>query len=118
MSAAIKGPLRCAATDAATTTAAVTAALKASPYQKNGSGSIQRPPRHAGEETSSAIELHLDGRAALERLVDDAVALGELEELVELVLWRVGVQIEAQANGRKTDRRILGDPERAAKVEV
>src|SRR5947207_4903015 len=118
MSAAINGPLRWAATDAATTTAAVITALKANPYQKNGSGSIELPQRHAREEASSAIELHLDGWAALERLIDDAVALGELEQLVELVLRRICLHLEAQANGRKADRRILDDPERAAEVEV
>src|SRR5262249_32676207 len=67
---------------------------------------------------SRAVELHLDRGTALERLVDDAIALGELEQRVELVRRRVGLDVEAQANRRKTDRRILGDAERAAKVEI
>src|SRR5262249_5763556 len=67
---------------------------------------------------SRAVELHLDRGAASERLVDDAIALGELEQRVELVRRRVGLDLEAQANRRKTDRRILGHAERAAKVEI
>ena len=63
-------------------------------------------------------ELHLDRRAALERLVDHAIALGELEQLVELLLRRVGVDVEAQPDLREADRRVLGDAERAAEVEV
>src|SRR5262245_63307763 len=46
---------------------------------------------------------HLDWGAAPERLVDHAIALGELEKRVQLVLRRVGLDVEAQANRRKTD---------------
>jgi hypothetical protein len=38
--------------------------------------------------------------------------------LVDFVLWRVGIEFEAQADLRKADRRILGDAERTAKVEI
>src|SRR5262249_35193605 len=76
-------------------------------------------PEPAGVwQRSRALELHLDWGAAPERLVDHAIALGELEQRVQLVLRRVGLDVEAQANRRKTDGRILGHAERAAKVEI
>src|SRR5215831_12337913 len=128
MSAAMKGPLRSAATETTTTIVAVIATLRARAYQKNGSGDMiprrHCRPRHDAPEPagvrqrSGALELHLDRRTAPERLVDHAIALGELEQRVELVLRRVGLDVEAQANRRKTDRRILGHAERAAKVEI
>src|SRR5215471_15283071 len=43
------------------------------------------------------FQLHLDRRAALDGLVDDAIALGELEQLVELLLRRVGLDVERAA---------------------
>src|SRR5215472_5881523 len=128
MSAAMKGPLRSAATETTTTIVAGIATLRARAYQKNGSGDMiprrHCRPRHDAPEPagvrqrSGALELHLDRRTAPERLVDHAIALGELEQRVELVLRRVGLDVEAQANRRKTDRRILGHAERAAKVEI
>src|SRR5262245_6440577 len=128
MSAAMNGPLRSAATETTTTIVAVIATFKARAYQKNGSGDIIprrhcRPPGMTPEpagvrQRSGARELHLDRGAAPERLVDHAIALGELEQRVELVRRRVGLDVEAQANRRKADRRILGHAERAAKVEI
>src|SRR4051812_12288957 len=127
----MNGPLRSTATDATTTIVAVIAILRASPYQNSGSGSIRREQalavgwakahselalRHGS--FSTAVELHLDRRAALDRLVDHAIPLGQLEQLVELVLGRVGLDVEAQADLRKADRRVLGHTERAAEVEV
>src|SRR2546430_1179852 len=106
MSAATKGPLRSAATDTTTTFLGVIAGAR----RVTADG--RSLPR------SRAVQLHLDRGTALERLVDDAIALGELEQRVELVRRRVGLDVEAQANRRKTDRRILGHAERAAKVEI
>src|SRR6266545_7797884 len=141
----MKAPLRSTATEAITTIVAVITILSASSYQKNRSGGTTRPqvglswmnyrgcsvgslsPLRGARERhrdrgatgkSRAIHPHLDRRAALERLVDHAVALGELEQLVELVLRRVGLDVEAQADLRETDRRVLGDAERAAEVEI
>src|SRR5262249_10307536 len=128
MSAAMNGPLRSAATETTTTIVAVIATLRARAYQKNGSGDMVpcrhcRPPGMTPEpagvwQRSRALELHLDRGAAPERLVDHAIALAELEQRVQLVLRRVGLDVEAQANRRKTDRCILGHAERAAKVEI
>src|SRR6185437_6355772 len=67
---------------------------------------------------SGARELYLDRRTALDRLIDDAITLGKLEQLVELFLRRVSFEIEAQTNLREADRCILGDAERAAKIEI
>src|SRR5438105_15617628 len=63
-------------------------------------------------------KLHLDRRAAPERLIDYAIALGELEQLIELVLRRVALEIKSQSNLRESHRRRLVDPERAAKIDV
>src|SRR4051812_36506758 len=49
-----------------------------------------------GQSISPAREPYFDRRTALERLVDHAVALGEFQELIELFLWRVGVEIEGE----------------------
>ena len=69
-------------------------------------------------ERASLPQLHLDRRALLDGLIHHAIALGELEELIELLLRRVGVDIEGEADLRKADRRILGDAERAAEIEI
>src|SRR5260370_3672746 len=86
ISAARKGPLRSAATEATTTIVAVIAALSASPYQKNGSASIARADAESG-----AVELHLDRRTALARLLADPIAFRELDQLIELLLPPVRV---------------------------
>ena len=53
-----------------------------------------------------------------ECLVNDTVVLGELDEGLELVARRVGIEIEAQTNVAKADRRLAADAERAAKIEI
>jgi len=63
-----------------------------------------------------------DGQGELgrspERLVNDAVVLGELDEDLELVARRGGIEIEAQTNVAKADRRRAAEAERAAKIEI
>ena len=61
---------------------------------------------------------HRDRWAALDGLIDHAIALGQLEQLIELVLRLIGVDIEAQPDLCKADRRILGNAKRAAKIEI
>ena len=53
-----------------------------------------------------------------ECLVNDAVVLGELDEGLELVARRGGIEIEAQTNVAKADRRRAAEAERAAKIEI
>src|SRR2546430_16314189 len=56
------------------------------------------------------------GRA--ERLVDDAIALRQLEQLRDLLGARSGIQLEPQPDLPEADRRFLGDAERSAEVEI
>ena len=51
-------------------------------------------------------------------MIDDAITLGELDQALDLVGRRVGVELEAQTNVAKADHRISTDPERATKIEV
>src|SRR5256714_14958515 len=51
-------------------------------------------------------------------MVYDLVAVSQREERGDLVFRRVGVELKAQADGLEADRRVLGDAERAAEVEV
>src|ERR1700721_1847005 len=69
-------------------------------------------------DASHAIETHLDGRTALDRLIDHAITLGQLQQLVELLLLDIGVHREREPDLRKADRRILGDAEGAAKIKI
>src|SRR6478752_7337547 len=59
-----------------------------------------------------------DVRRVHQRLVDDAVALGEAQQRRQLLIRRVGIQRELQANVPEADRGVLRDAERAAEVEV
>src|SRR5262245_54826804 len=75
-------------------------------------------PASLAGRSLDAFQLQVDRRPVPDRLINDAVALGKLEELVELFLRRIGIEIEAQPDLGKADRRILGDAERAAEVEI
>ena len=57
-------------------------------------------------------------RSARERLIDDAVALGQLLQRRKLLVVGVGVELERQADLAEADRRLTIDAERAAEVEV
>jgi hypothetical protein len=54
----------------------------------------------------------------LDGLIDDAVALGQLQQLVELFLRGVGVDGEAQPDLREADQGVLGDAKGTAEIEV
>ena len=58
------------------------------------------------------------GRRGAQRLKHDAVALGQLEQLVELLLRRVAGELERQADVAEADGRLAVDAERAAEVEI
>src|SRR5262245_53427487 len=51
-------------------------------------------------------------------LVDDAVSLRQLQQAVELLRRRLGVEVEVKPDGAEADRHLLADAERAAEVEV
>src|SRR5205085_10261782 len=74
--------------------------------------------RQAPLSTLHPLELYRDRRAAPECLIDHAIALGELEQLIKLVLRRLALDVEAKSNGREADRHRLVDPERAAKIDI
>src|SRR3954464_6384952 len=77
------------------------------------------PLRLAGTtDGSHPFHRHRDLRAVLDGLIDHAIAFGEFQQQVELVLRRIGTDLEAQANLGKADRRFLVDAERAAEVEI
>ncbi len=74
--------------------------------------------RRDDARTSHPFHRHRNLRAVLDGLIDHAIALGELEQQVELLLRRVGFDLEAQADLGEADRRLLVDPERAAGVDL
>src|SRR5262245_44640541 len=75
-------------------------------------------PASLAGKSLDAFQLQVDRRSIPDRLINDAVALGKLEEVVKLFLRRIGIEIEAQPDLGKADWRIFGDAERAAKVEI
>src|SRR5690242_17975706 len=67
---------------------------------------------------STALERDLNRWAAADGLINNAISLGQLEQLIELVGRGIGVEVEPQPDLRKADRGLLGDAERAAKIEI
>src|SRR5690242_7617023 len=126
----MKGPERSTTSEVTTTTVAVRVIFNASSSRKAGSSMAWRnafvcrhPEVAAGSAvptwtSSPALQLDLHRRAVADGLVDHAIALGQLEQLIELVGRRVGIDIEAQPDLREADRRVLGDAERATEIEV
>src|SRR6266436_3582460 len=57
-------------------------------------------------------------QTAVDGLIDHAVALRKLEQLLEPLRSSVGLNVERQPDPSKADRHILGDPERAAEIEI
>ena len=52
------------------------------------------------------------------RLVYDAIALGRAQERRELVVGGIGIERDAEPDALRANRYVLGNPERAPKVEV
>src|SRR3954469_20089206 len=67
---------------------------------------------------SGQMSGHGQCRRSCERLVDDAVALGEAQQRLDVLICCIGVQVKGGANRRKTYGRLLVDAERAPEVEV
>jgi len=60
----------------------------------------------------------VDLRRMGERLINNAIALGELKKRRYLLFGRICIQIEAQSDFLKADRDFLGNGERSAKIKV
>lgn len=73
---------------------------------------------HSRSSALDARQRHIDRRPIPDRLIDDAVPFGELEQLIELILRRVGFEIEAQTNLRKANRRIFGNAQRTTEIKI
>src|SRR3954464_9001743 len=77
------------------------------------------PLRLAGTtDGSHPFHRHRNLRAVLDGLIDHAIAFGEFQQQIELVLRCVGSDLEAQPDLGKADRGFLVDPERAAEIEI
>ena len=74
--------------------------------------------RRGAQASSRAGPTRLQARAPTRCLVDDAVALGEPEQRVELFVRRIGLQLEAQPDRPEPHRHVAVDAERPAKIEV
>src|SRR5262245_43875994 len=72
-----------------------------------------RPTRIAGSGEGDA-----EAGAVTQGLVDDAVPLGQLEELCALGFRRVAVELDREADLAEPDGRVLRHAERAAEVEI
>src|SRR5438445_7821686 len=81
------------------------------------------PPIRAGtmqQKDLSSCRAMRDGhgRGLDERLVYDAVALRQLQQLGDLFRRRCRLQVEVQADLTEADRHVLGDAQGPPKVEV
>src|SRR3546814_7421851 len=59
-----------------------------------------------------------DARRLGDGLQHHAEALGQLQQLVDALLWLLGVEIEGDADVAEANRRFLVDAQGAAKVEI
>src|SRR5437016_5785565 len=57
-------------------------------------------------------------RGLAQSLIDDAIALGQPNKRIQLIFGCVGLQVEVKADALKSNRRILGDTQSAAKIEI
>src|SRR2546427_5110662 len=61
---------------------------------------------------------HSHFRRLAQSLIDDAIALSQANKRTQLLFRRVGLQVEMKADALKSNRRILGDTQRASKIEI
>src|SRR4051794_20851398 len=71
-----------------------------------------RTPRAAGLRRDRQL------RRRAQRLEDDAVALGQLQQCLQLLVARVRVEVEGEADRLEANRGLAVDGEGAAEVEV
>src|SRR5262245_53539421 len=109
--------------EAVTTNAAVIAMRRPSVRMKASSGDIcQRsltlPWRARVNCASHPLHRHRDFRSVLDGLIDHAIAFRQLEQQIELVLRRIGSDLEAQADLLEPNGGFLVDAERAAEIQI
>ena len=57
-------------------------------------------------------------RGLAQCLIDDAIALSQANKRTQLIFRCIGIQVEVKADTLKSNRRILGNTQGAAKVEI
>ena len=62
------------------------------------SGAAQVATMHSRSSALDAGKLYINRWPILDGLINDAIALGKLEQLIEFVLQRVGVDIKVQTD--------------------
>src|SRR5919107_1795207 len=67
---------------------------------------------------SGALHPNAQVRLVVQCLEHDAVALGQLQELIDLLPGSIGVHLKGEADGLEADGRCLVDAERAAEIEI
>src|SRR6266550_2962679 len=70
------------------------------------------------DEYSHPVHRYRNLGAVLDGLVDHAITFGKFQQQIELVLRRVGIDIETETDFREADRGLLVDAECAAKIEI
>ena len=87
---------------------------RAPPGRRRGAVALTAGP----SRRSSCHKARAELRPGVERLKHHAVSLGQLQELIQLLLRRVRIDLEAQPNGVEAHLRGLVHAERAAEIEV
>jgi len=57
-------------------------------------------------------------RCLAQSLIDDAITLSQANKRTQLIFRCVALQVEVKAYALKSNRRILGDTQSAAKIEI
>src|SRR4051812_2874191 len=93
--------------------------MSISPNCIRSSAETRASERIAGSRRAGARRAgHRHLWSATQRLVDDAIALGQPDERRELLLGRVRRQVEVEANALKSHGSVLRHAERAAEIQI
>src|ERR1700692_4206934 len=65
-----------------------------------------------------AVQEHFHQRGLAQRLIDDAVALGQADQSCKLFRGGVSIEHKFKPDALEAHRRILGNPERSPKIQV
>ena len=89
-----------------------------SPFMFGRRDAFRAAPLDTEQIQSSSRRRHRQLRLLVDRLEHHAIAFGELHQRIDPLLRLVRLEFEGQADRPEADRRILGDAQRAAEVEV